>query len=51
MADLVDHGVANQLGHLLGVLAVLLDGALVDMNGIRQDIAIAGVTVGQVMPR
>src|SRR5438045_624214 len=48
MADLVDDGVADQLLHLFAAVAVLLDGTLVDRDGVREDAAIEGVATGEV---
>src|SRR5206468_3767017 len=48
MADLVEDGVADQLLHLFAAVAVLLDGTLVDRDGVREDAAIEGVATGEV---
>jgi hypothetical protein len=40
VADLMDYDVPHQLGHLLGIVAVFLDRTLIDVNRIRQHIAV-----------
>src|SRR6266536_1023527 len=48
MADLVNHGVAHELGHLLGVSAVLLDRPLIDVDRVGKDIAVGRVATGEI---
>src|SRR5882672_3260941 len=48
VADLVDHDVTDEISHSLGIRAVLFDGALVDVDGVGQDIAIGGIPTGDV---
>src|SRR6266508_5560699 len=48
MAHLVHHDVADQLRHLFRIGAVFLDGTLIDVDGIRQNIAVGGVAPGQI---
>ena len=45
VAHLVDHHIADEIRHLVGVRAVRLDGPLIDVDGVRQDIAVAGVAL------
>jgi hypothetical protein len=40
VADLMNHDVPHKLRHLLGIVAVLLDRTLIDVNRIRQHIAV-----------
>src|ERR1700675_3380825 len=48
VADLVDHDIPDEISHSLGIRAVLFDGPLVDVDGVRQDIAVRGVPAGDV---
>jgi hypothetical protein len=40
VADLMNHDVPHQLRHLLGIVAVFLDRTLIDVNRIRQHVAV-----------
>jgi len=48
MADLVDDGLAHELRHLLLVVAVFLDRALVDRDRVGEHVAVAGVAVREI---
>src|SRR5687767_10117180 len=48
VADLVDHDVADELRHLLGIRAVLLDRPLIDVDGVWEYVAVAGVAPGEI---
>src|ERR1051325_5163676 len=50
VAHLMDHHVADEIRHLLGVRAVFLDGTLVDMDRVREHVAVGGVAAGDVDP-
>src|SRR3984893_12575609 len=48
VTDLVNHGVAHELGHLLGIAAVLFDRPLIDVDRVGPDIAVGGVAAGEI---
>src|SRR5712664_2038347 len=48
VTDLVDHGVADELGHLLRIGAILLDRPLIDVDRVGKDIAVGGVAAGEI---
>src|SRR4029453_6174763 len=48
VADLVDNRVEDEFGHLVVVVAVLLDRPLIDVNRIGKDIAVRGIAPGQI---
>src|SRR5215831_8394435 len=44
----MSHDVTNQLSHFLGIRTIFFDRALIDVDGIRQDVAIEGVAARQI---